>query len=388
MNKSVRLIIAGVFAGVAVLIGGNGLQAQVQIESSATKIDFGGRVQLQGTTSSCSDYTTGGDSDSACSEDVPGFDTFIRRVRLAVDIQFNDWISAKIQPEFGKVDEFRLADAYGRLDLAPDAETSHARITLGHFKRPFDIFTLTSSTQTLTIERAMLVGGLSATSLGAITAGNRWADRDIGVMVDGGTPGDRLHYWFGVFNGGSSSENADAGGKQYVGRAQVNLATGELPFSVGVAGTVNNRPFTRADESLATKGYGGWEVFAEVGDFGGGPHVQAAVIGGKNSLQNPAGDTPDLPAGDEFADLITWQAIGAWKFDVENFWIEAIEPVFRVTRTNPNTDLEKVSVWGFTPGLQVFLDGRNKFVVNWDFISFDDDRRAENSLKVQYQFYF
>ena len=388
MNKSVRSLLVGMIAGTMVSITAGGLEAQVQVESSAAKIEFGGRVQLQGGTSSCSDYSANGDASSACEEDVPAFDTAIRRVRLAVDIEFNEWISAKIQPEFGRINGFRLADAYGRLNLAPESETTHAQITLGHFKRPFDIFAMTSSTQFLTIERAMIARGLPVTSLGAITALNRWGDRDVGVMVDGGLSGDRFHYWFGVFNGGLNSENANQGGRQYVGRAQVKLTTGEMPLKLGAAGTINNKPYTQADESLATKGYEGWEIFAELGDFGGGAHLQAAIIGGKNSLQNPLGDTPDLPAGDDFANLITWQAIGSWKFDVDNFWVEAIEPVFRLTRANPNTDLDERSVWGFTPGVQVFLDGRNKFMVNWDFISFDDDRRSENSLKIRYQFHF
>ena len=349
------------------------VSAQVQVESSAAKIEFGGRVQLQAATSSCSDYTNAGTENSACEEDAPGLDTFIRRVRLTMDVEFNEWISARFQPEFGKVNSFRLADAYGRLNLSPGSATSPARLTLGHFKRPFDLFALASSTQMLMIERGVSARGLSTTSFGDLTVDNRWSDRDVGVMIDGGTAGDMLHYWFGVFNGGTNSDNEDDGGKQYVGRAQVKLTRGEMPLKFGVAGTLNNQPYLMADESLATKGYGAWEIFAEVGDYGGGAHVQASYIGGKNSLQNPAGDQPDLVAGDDFATLSMWQAVAGWKFEVDNSWFEAIQPIFRVTRANPNTDLENQSIWGFTPGVQ---------------FSFDDDRRAENAFRVQYQFHF
>jgi hypothetical protein len=315
---------------------------------------------------------------------------FIRRVRLTMDIEVNEWISARIQPEFGKINGFRLADAYGRLNLAPDAETSHARITLGHFKRPFDLFALTSSTQILTIERAVLIRGLPATSYGAITVLNRHADRDVGVMVDGGTKGDRLHYWVGAFNGGLSFENADDnGGKQIVGRAQYKVTDGAQPLKVGVAGSLNSQPFKRANESLGGKEHGAWEIFAEMGDFGGGPHIMTALVGGKNSFQNKTGEPPDLEADDEFADLITWQAIGSWKFDVENFWVESIEPLLRLTMADPNKSLDNDTVWGFTPGVQIFFDRRNKIALNWDFVSFSDgDRRSEHSFKVRYQFHF
>lgn len=376
--------------GLLTLFGVSTLEAQqVRIESGATTIDFGGRVQLQGGTSSCSDYSTDGDPTSACEEDVPGFDMFVRRVRLTTTIEVNEWISARFQPEFGKVDEFRLADAYGRLDLAPDAETSHARITLGHFKRPFDLFALMSSTEIPTIERALLVRGLSATSFGAITADNRHSDRDIGVMVDGGTSNDRFHYWVGAFNGGRKSDNEDDDtGKQLVARAQMNLSAGGHPVKLGIAGSWNTEPFTRADESLASKGYNAWEVFAEMGDFGGGPHLMASVVGGQNSFQNVAGGTPDIEADEDFADLITWQAIGSWKFDVDNFWVEGFEPVLRISMADPNRDVDEDTVWGLTPGFQVFFDGRNKVALSWDIISFADDRRSENSFKVQYQLHF
>ncbi len=376
--------------GFGALFVGLPLQGQVQVESGATKIEFGGRVQLQAGTSTCSDYSTDGDPSSVCANDVPAVDMFIRRVRLSMDIEVNEWISARIQPEFGKINGFRLADAYGRLNLAPEAETGHARITLGHFKRPFDLFALTSSTQILTIERAVLIRGLPATSYGAITVLNRHADRDVGVMVDGGTKGDRFHYWLGAFNGGLSFENADDnGGKQIVGRAQYKLTAGPQPVKVGVAGSLTSMPFERANESLAGKEHGAWEIFAEMGDFGGGAHLMTALVGGKNSFQNKLGDTPDLEADDEFADLITWQAVGSWKFDVDNFWVEGIEPLLRVTMADPNKSLDSDTVWGFTPGVQIFFDRRNKISLNWDFVSFSDgDRRSENSFKVRYQFHF
>lgn len=388
MNAWIRAAALSLFAVLA-LGATQDVAAQVEVESSAAKIDFGGRVQVQGGTSSCSDYSLTGDPTSACTEDTPFMDTFIRRVRLAIDIDFNEWLSAKIQPEFGKINGFRLADAYGRLNLQPEADNTGAQITLGHFKRPFDIFAMTSSTEFLTVERGVAARGLPSTSYGVITAINRWGDRDVGVMIDGGTGGDRFHYWLGVFNGGLNFENADEGGKQFVGRAQYRVTDGPQPLKVGAAGSFNQQPYTDANEELQTKGYEGWELFAELGDFGDpGVHVQAALVGGKNSLQNELGEAPDLVAGDDFADLITWQAIGGWRFDTEGFWVEAVQPVFRITMADPNKSTEQSTVWGFTPGVQVFFDGRNKIMVNWDFISFADDRRSENSLKIRYQFHF
>lgn len=366
------------------------VSGQVQVTSDAAKIELGGRLQVQATMSSCSDFTNDGHPESSCFRDVPTTDAFLRRARIRIDVEFNKWISARLQPDFGRIDGVRLADAYGRLNLNPDAEDTHAQVTIGHFKRPFDGFSLVSSTEFLTIERAVLVPGLISPSLGLLVLTSRLADRDVGAMIDGGTPGDRLHYWVGFFNGNVSSSNRDLNsGKQLVARAQIRLTAGERPLKLAVAGTVADQPFNNADGSLGGTSYGAVEVFAELGDYSGGLHVQAGVISGKNPLRNEQGDLPDYEAGDPLADMFMWQAIASWKFELEDsYFLEAIEPVLRMTMTDPTGNLADTTVWGFTPGIQFFFDGRNKIAVNWDFVSLPGGQRTENSFKAQYQFYF
>jgi len=372
------------------------LAAQVQLESDAVKIELTGRFQTQLAGSSCSDFSTETPASTPCTEDVPGLDLFIRRARFTLDVTFNDWISGRFQPDFAEIDDVELKDAWGLLNLQPGAEHPHAQIRIGHFKRPFDGFEITSSTQMLTIERDLDVPGVSGTtalSLDELTTRNNLSDRDVGVMVDGATPDGRFHYWVGAFNGRGPADNGDLDTeKQLIGRAQYTLEVAARPLAVSAAAALTDIAFTRADASIDARYFGAFELFADWGSFNAaeGPHVQAGVIFGKNGLEAEDGGTPDLEAGDPLASLFTWQAIGAWKIDVgESFFFESIEPLLRVTMADPNTDLDEDTVWGLTPGVQIFFGGRNKVALNWDFVSFGADGvDSENSFKAQYQFHF
>lgn len=382
--QAVRAAVAG---AIAILVASPGI-AQVNVISRATEIEIGGRLQVQGRTSSCSGFPIE-DEVSACREDVPGLDWFINRARLTFEIRYSDWIEGKIEPDFGDLDEVSLKDAWGGLRPNP-----HAFLKVGHFKRPFDGFQLTSSTQILTIERDIDVPGvpsLEATSLDELTTASHLSDRDVGIQLEGAAADGRFHYWVGAFNGRGPEENEDLNTeKQFVGRGQVSLQVGELPLDLAAAIAFTDVPFTRSSGELGGEYFAAFELWAELGDFDGGPHLQAGVVLGENPLQDATGGSLDLEAGDTFADMLAWQVIGAYKLAVPNsFFVEAIEPLFRVTRADPNTDLDDDGAWGFTPGLQVFFDGRNKLALNWDFASFgSEELRSEHSFKAQYQFHF
>ena len=86
----------------------------------------------------------------------------------------------------------------------------------------------------------------------------------------------------------------------------------------------------------------------------------------------------------------SFQVIGSYRSDVEDVpHVEAVEPLLRISVSEPNTDIANDAVYGFTPGVQVFFAGRNKVSLNWDFVSFaDDGTSSANSFKMQYQFHF
>lgn len=393
--------------GAAILVGAVGLlaagtgtlQAQdttgLAITSDAMEIDLSGRVQTQVATSSCSDFPF--EAGSPCSEQAPAVDMFLRRARFTLGIQISDLVDAEIQPDFSGVDQVDLKDAWGRLSFSPSL-----RVMMGHHKRPFDGFQLTSSTRILTIERDLDVPGvpgLAAPSLDELTTRFRLSDRDVGVTAHGAPPGTGLQYWVGVFNGQGPEDNGDLNtDKQLVGRVQYTFRPGgSLPVSLAVAGASTDLPVEGQEDQPGVRAsgerYANLELWAELGAFAPGPHVQAGMILGDNPLQTPAGDpvSTDPVAGDrELASSRAWQVIGAYRLAVPGSEIlAAVEPVFRVTAAEPNTDVDDDEAWGVTPGVQIFFGGRNKLALNWDLVFFSDDQaESVSSFKTQFQVHF
>jgi len=84
----------------------------------------------------------------------------------------------------------------------------------------------------------------------------------------------------------------------------------------------------------------------------------------------------------------SWQVIAAWKFPVGSGTM-SLEPLFRVSWADGNTNLADDTVWGFTPGIQIFFYGRNKLALNWDLVvPTSSSLRSEHSFKAQWQFHF
>ncbi|MDT8435857.1 MAG: porin [Gemmatimonadota bacterium] len=374
--------------GLPALLAGLFLTAPLGAQDITTKaldMEVGGRVQMQAATSSCNDFPI--PPESRCAMQVGTTDLLLRRVRVSVAGRLNDELDFKIEPDFAKVDDVRLKDAWGRYTFSPAA-----RLKVGHFKRPFDGFELVSSSQILTIERDIRIEGLddlAALSLGAATSEFELGDRDVGAELSGTAPGGFLSYRVGVFNGDSDADARDTNGaKQVVGRLQYERKLGRLPVRLAVAAASTDLEFRTAETGLESVSYEDFEVFSEIGDFDVGPHVMAGVVFGDNPRQAVSGAPIDLEGG-EFATFVAWQAIGSWKLATTVLGLEAVEPLFRVTRGDPNTDVDDDASWGFTPGVQFFFQGRNKLSLNWDFATWEEDGiDSENAFRSQMQFYF
>lgn len=360
--------------------------AAQEISTSAVKVKIGGRVQVQGGTSTCSDYPI--PIDSRCEEQVPATDLYLRRVRLTISGEIGDKIDFKIEPDYNKIDELGLKDAWGRFSF-----DKLARLKIGNFKRPFDGFQLTSSTIFPTVERAVVIRGLGrnvAPSYTAATVLFDLSDRDIGVELSGETDNKLFSYWVGAFTGNSDLKFQDTNSsKQFVGRGQLALEVGGLPLKIAAAAAATDASYETVAEGIQSEYYYDYELFADLGVFAGGPHVMAGYVFGDNPRQNVDGTPIDLALGQNFASFYTWQAIGMWRFNTDVLGLEAIEPVFRVTYGDPNTDIDDDGGWGYTPGVQIYFYKLNRLSLSWDFASWDEPGiRGENSFKAQMQFHF
>ncbi len=335
---------------------------EVQIRSRAAEITLTGRVHLQWNSSSVADEISN--------------EFLIRRARLTAEVEVNDWISGKVQPDYGE-GKVSLKDAYVRLTFDPSF-----RATLGQFKRPFDLFELTSSTKILVIERAGGVRGVDACSgPGGVCSYSRlteklgFADRDIGVMLDGALGGDGAwSYRVSVTNGTGANADEENDLKSFSGRLEFRpLEKLKLGANAAAHDFVNEAGPTPDDDYAYA--YGG---DVEYGSFREGLHVQAGLVAGDN-WKNLVPTDP--------SSFLTGQAIAAFKVPVRNRLIEAVEPVGRVSWADPDTDASDDDGWLLTPGLVLFFKDRNKFAVNLD-IWLPAVGGTEYSLKAQSYLHF
>lgn len=304
----------------------------------------------------------------------PGTEFLIRRARLSAEIRFNEYLSAKVEPDFGE-GKMTLKDAWVRLSFGPEF-----RATFGQFKRPFDLFELTSSTRILVVERAGGVRGVdTCTGTGGVCSLSRftetlhYADRDIGIMLHGNLAAGRLSYAASVTNGTGANADDENGNKSFSGRVGFEL-TSDVVISANVGVHDYVHPTSGTDRFAMA--FGG---DVEIGNFTSGPHLQLGIVGGGN-WRNPVGT---LAA----ATFLTAQGILTYKIRVASPVVTAVEPVGRVSWGDPDTDVDDDAGLLFTPGLALHFGGRNSIAFNLDIWS-PAQADTEYSFKAQSFFHF
>lgn len=300
----------------------------------------------------------------------------IRRARLTFDIKFNDLLTARVEPDYSVIlgaGLFSLRDAYVRATFGPEF-----RATLGQFKRPFDVFELTSSSQILVIERTGAIRGvrcgeLSATcSLSTLSAGLLYSDRDVGIMLDGEV-GGRLRYAAALTNGQLQNVRETNSGKSVTGRVAL------LPLKdVVIAGNVAYKDYLHPNTDAPAHAVA-WGADVEVGNFTRGLHIQTGVIGGDN-WRVAIGDTA-------VARFLTGQLIATYKAPLSHRWIKGLEPVVRASWTDPVRSQADDDGWLVTPGVILHFGGRTMLHTNLDvWVPTVGD--TEYAFRTQMNFYF
>ncbi|CAN5686088.1 hypothetical protein BH23GEM8_BH23GEM8_04060 [soil metagenome] len=340
----------------------SGLGAQEQQGTrwrvNAAEIEIGGRVQTQLNTTSA--------------ESEPTVEMMLRRVRLEARVRVNDLVSGKVQPDFAG-DRVSLKDAWLRLDFAPELQ-----LLAGKAHRPFSLIEQVSSTRILPVERGVRLRGVQAVDHYAAINGLAYSDRDIGFQLMGAFAGSSLQptYQIGVFAGPLHGKVGSEDSYQLAARATFRPLE---PLRIGAA--VSRRDFARASLSRTS----GWELekgnaFSldfEYGSFAPGLHI----IG-----EAAFGDT-DPFAGDSFLGTQGWLAYRT----APQGRVSAIEPLVRVSYGSlRRSDTLTADPGGFllTPGVNVYLGGLNRIMLNYDLWSPAEVGRREGGLKAQFQLAF
>ena len=329
-------------------------QDGISIESDAIEIKIGGRVQTQ--------FNTTTSLTEAPSEMI------LRRARLELDVKINDVVSGTVRPEFAAGD-VALRDAYLKLTFSPAFQ-----ILTGQAYKPFSLLEQTSSTRILPVERGVRVRGVDAMDEYAIINDLEYSDRDIGVQVMGQPAFLPLGFTYqgGIFRGPLHGASTVEDSYQYAARVTVQ------PIDVVRVGAGwSSRDFVSLplDEADPFDRGHAFELDLEVGAYAPGLHLLGEIAFGDAD--------PDTDA-----DFFGTQGWLGWRSERLSSVISGVEPIFRASYG----EMGDLSATLFTPGLNVYLGGRNRVMVNYDFVLRDDpldpDADNEGSFKAQFQLAF
>jgi hypothetical protein len=213
----------------------------------------------------------------------------------------------------------------------------------------------------------------SVCSFSALTAGLLYADRDIGIMLDGDVARGRIHYAAALTNGRAPNQRENTSNKSYTGRVAVRPMKDVL-LGVNAARKDYGHPSTGAQRFATALG-----ADLEVGNFTRGLHVQAGVVGGDDWL---------VAAGpQDVARFLALQAIVTYRAPTRRGPIAGVEPVARASWADPDTDTPGDDGWLLTPGLNLHLGGRNMLLADLDVWA-PHVGTTQYSFKTQWSFYF
>lgn len=347
----------GLFAMVlAVTIVTSPISAQ-QIEFGDVGLELGGRVQVQTFTSSV----------EGAAEDV-----FLRRARLKLNIRIGEAIEGRLQPEFAGAGT-TLRDAYVRFNVTDDFAVS-----MGQFKRVFTNLELVSSTDLPIIERDGRIAGLAdcpavggPCSLNRLTSKLGFDGRDVGLRVQAALGGG-VGFQATVTNGEGANTSDVNDAKSVSGR--LSLTRGDV--TVGAFGAVHDHLESLPDGTGDTDYAPAGGVDLEIGDWRDGFHLLGTAVVGDNWRVGPE------------ATFWSAHALVSYYAPLEAERLAGIEPLLRLGWADPDTGTADDGGFLVTPGLMLYVHGKNGISANVDVYAPEGDADTEWSFKLQTYLYF
>lgn len=343
---------------VALLVSPSGAQAQIEVGGRAASVRVGGLVQPEYTHSSV---------------DGVNDDLFVRRARLRGDVTVNDFLTGRVVTEFGSGGGGFVLDADMSLHFSDGFILS-----IGQFKRAFDLFELPNPSDPPEIERDGRIAGYApgCTGVGSLCTYSRFtealqfAGRDQGVRVQG-TAGS-VSYQASLTNGTGLNTRDENDRKSVSGRL-----TFAVTEDVQVSGQLALHDYVDATGDATALAFGG---DVELGTWRDGLHVRGAVVGGDNWLSlDPVSLSPST--------FVTFQAIGTYYYPLDGDRIVGVEPFGRLSYGDPDTDADDDAGLLITPGVAFYVVGKNRLSANLDIYD-AQGQDTEYSLKLQSTLYF
>ena len=327
----------------ALLIAPSEATAQDGFQTSARRVNLSGRMHIQ--------YNTTSVTDSAVS-----FGEFeFRRSRLTFDVTITELVRLRWMIDFTEFNEVSLRDAYANV-----AFSRGFRLTIGQFKRPFDAFQLASSNRIAVIEREGQVRGVDDCGLGGLCSYQRllvelqFAQRDLGVMVDGTNGPGTLQYFFSVTNGtGLNNPQDENGAKSLTGRVVHTTGSG---IKIGLNGGLHDFVNPQSGQTEFAPAVG---ADLEIGRYQNGWHFfLGSSIGGNWTALDGEGNQETFVGGAFLASYYS-------PIELRNNTL-GLEPMLRFDVSNPMLGEGTGFRYLVTPGAFLHFTNRNKVALNFD----------------------
>jgi len=328
----------GVLALCALVAAPVEVEAQLELRSSDATVRLGGQLDMH--------YI------SPSPESAP--ETFrVRRVWFVAQASYTDFLYGQVVYDF-RTGGGVLLDAFARMNFDPAF-----RLSFGRFKRSFDIFLLNPIGDIPFLERAGGVPGYqecsgvgSVCSYGRLSERLLFSNRDTGIRADGtiGSFGYSASLTNGTLVGAVDGNDA----KSLATRIHWNLREG-VQFGFNATRKDYLNPSDETEYAVA------WGPDLTIGSWRSGLHVQAGYLHGENWLSYSTTTGAEGPGTFQ-----TGQLQATYFFGVERGRIEGIEPLFRLSVTDPDDSLADDGGVLVTPGLALYFLGRNRIALNLD----------------------
>jgi hypothetical protein len=321
---------------------------------------------------------------SSFADDSGSANFFIRRARIEVEGDINEFVKVKIQPSFegGRAPAsstctsvldtlantvttkctngntgIRLRDAFIDVSFMKEAAKTRFTIRVGQEKRPFSRYELTSSNNLPSIERGA-GRGLPGLASNDVFTSNGFVSHDVGasaIVTSKLSDHQTLYLQAGVYNGEGESLNDKNKKKSFGFRGTVDVWS---KLNIGGSFFSHDNAYINAAKTDSSYSNTAWEADAQWGKPGDeGLYLEGEYLMGKDkSLAKNK--------------IRGFQVIGAYNYRLTSptSWLYAVEPMVRFDSSDPNTASasNKDRITTVTAGVGFYMSSKAQFRVAYE----------------------
>jgi len=285
---------------------------------------------------------------------------FIRRARIVAKGNISESVSFLIEPQYQTgATGFNLEQAYVDVSFTKPEAKNGLVLRVGQFKRYFNRYELSSSSNLPSIERGTGRGMVPVASNDIATLSG-WINTDIGAGLQYSGFKNRLGLYGAVMNGRGGNVNDNNNGKSLYARATFAV-TPKLSLGASYAAHEGIRGTAPApvDSSASNNGFGldaGWGAAGDPGLY-----VVFDYDNGETLLDNNN-------------HLYGISLVSAYNIRMKSptSWLYAVEPAFRYDKSEPNDNAANDQTTLITAGVNLYVSSKAQIRLAYQSQSFEN----------------